>query len=101
MNSLTPLVGVVVLSGLLTTNFFRAAWQLGMLRAFGRRQPLRWRAVAAGTLAACLPFAGAMLAMMLIPADGGSVHASSLALEFAGSGWAMHLLNDRLIAWGS
>lgn len=97
MNSLTSMLGVVILSGVLTTNFFRAAWRLGMLRAFGRRHTLRWRALAAGTLAACLPFAGAMVGLMLIPGDS----AGTLALQLAGSGWAMHLVNDQLIAWGS
>lgn len=103
MDSLTSLFGVVILSGVLTTNFLRAAWRLGMLRAFGRRHTLRWRALAAGTLAACLPFAGAMVGLMLIPADNAAptTSAAMLALELAGSGWAMHVVNDRLIAWGS
>lgn len=100
MNSLSCMFGVVILSGVLTTNFFRAAWRLGMLRAFGRRHALSWRAMAAGALAACLPFAGAMVGMVLIPASGDG-SPGSLALQFAGSGWAMHIVNDRLIAWGS
>ncbi|WP_290872480.1 hypothetical protein [Aquabacterium sp.] len=103
MNALAPLFGVLVLSGVLVVNFFRAAWRLGILRAFGRRHPLRWRALAAGALAACLPLVGALIALVLIPADNGMAlddSPASLALELAGSGWLMHLLNDHLVIWG-
>jgi hypothetical protein len=103
MNALAPLIGVMVLSLVLVTNFFNAAWRLGILRAFGRRRAISWHTVAAGTLAACLPFAGAMLALELIPADNGidlSMSAGRLAVQLAFSGLLMHMLNDKLVAWG-
>jgi hypothetical protein len=103
MNALAPLIGVLVLSIVLVTNFFRAAWRLGILRAFGRRCHLRWRALAAGSLAACLPIVGALLALTLIPADNGvdlAGEAGVLAFELALAGFVMHLLNDHLVDWG-
>jgi hypothetical protein len=103
MNALAPLVGVLILSVVLLVNFFRAAWRLGILRAFGRRHPLRWRTIAAGTMAACLPMAGALIALTLIPSDNGIDLASSaapLAIELALSGLVMHLINDHLVNWG-
>ena len=87
MNAFAPLIGVMVLSFVLVTNFFVAAWRLGVLRAFGRRHHLNWRALTAGSLAACLPFAGAILALMLIPSDNGvdiSLSAAQLAIQLAG-----------------
>ncbi|MGC4061588.1 MAG: hypothetical protein QM749_12380 [Aquabacterium sp.] len=103
MNALAPLIGVMVLSLVLVTNFFNAAWRLGILRAFGRRRPITWHTLAAGALAACLPFAGVMLALELIPSDNGidlSMSAGQLAMQLAFSGLLMHLLNDKLVAWG-
>ena len=103
MNALAPLLAVLVLSVVLVINFFRAAWRLGILRAFGRRHHLRWRALAAGTLAACLPIVGALLALSLIPGDNGidlAGEAAFLSAQLSLSGFMMHVLNDRLIAWG-
>jgi hypothetical protein len=103
MNALAPLLGVLVLSVVLVINFFRAAWRLGILRAFGRRCHLRWRALAAGAAAACLPVAGALLALSLIPADNGidlAGEAGFLAAQLALSGFFMHVLNDHLVVWG-
>lgn len=103
MNALAPLVGVLVLSIVLVTNFFRAAWRLGILRAFGRRHPLSWRSLAAGALAACLPLIGAVLALTLIPGDSAgelATDAGRLALELSGAGFLMHLFNDHLVRWG-
>jgi hypothetical protein len=103
MNAFAPLIGVMVLSFVLVTNFFVAAWRLGVLRAFGRRHNLSWRTLTAGSLAACLPFAGAILALTLIPSDNGvdiSLSAAQLAIQLAGSGLAMHLINDQLVLWG-
>jgi hypothetical protein len=103
MNAFAPLLGVMILSVVLVANFFKAAWRLGILRAFGRRHDLRWRTVAAGSMAACLPFAGAIVALELIPSDNAvdvSQYAAQLALQLSMSGLAMHLLNDKLIAWG-
>ena len=103
MNAFAPLIGVMVLSFVLVTNFFMAAWRLGILRAIGRRRQLHWRPLAAGALAACLPFAGAILALSLIPGDNGvdiSQTALQLAIQLAGSGLVMHLINDQLILWG-
>ena len=103
MNALAPLVGVLVLSIVLTVNFFRAAWRLGMLRAFGRRHALSHRALVAGIAAACLPIVGALLALTLIPGDNVSNladEAGFLAAQLALSGLAMHLVNDRLVQWG-
>lgn len=104
MHPLCALFGVILLAGVLTTNYFRTAWRLGLLKAFGRRQPVSWRTLGAGTLAACLPFAGAMLALSLIPTnDAGEVPTSAgqLALQLAACGLAMHLLNDALVRWGT
>ncbi|RZL09800.1 MAG: hypothetical protein EOP40_08645 [Rubrivivax sp.] len=101
---MSALFGVALLSGVLTTNYFRTAWRLGLLRAFGRRHPVSWRTIGAGTMAACLPFAGAMLALTLIPTDDtGQAHvdAAVLALQLAGCGLVMHLLNDALVAWAT
>jgi hypothetical protein len=103
MNAFAPLLAVLILSIVLVTNFFFAAWRLGILRAFGRRHPISWHTVAAGTFAACLPFAGALLALALIPADNGvdiSQSAGQLALQLAFCGLLMHLANDQLVAWG-
>ncbi len=103
MNALAPLLGVLVLSVVLVINFFRAAWRLGILRAFGRRCQLRWRPLAAGMVAACLPVIGALLALSLIPGDNGidlADQAGFLAVQLSLSGFFMHVLNDRLIAWG-
>lgn len=103
MNAFAPLLGVMVLSVVLVANFFKAAWTLGILRAFGRRQ-VPWRTLAAGALAACLPFAGAILALEMIPSDNGidlSLSAAQLSMQLAASGLAMHLINDRLILWGA
>lgn len=103
MNAFAPLIGVMVLSFVLVTNFFVAAWRLGVLRAFGRRHHLNWRTLTASSLAACLPFAGAILALTLIPSDNGvdiSLSAAQLAIQLAGSGLVMHLINDQLVIWG-
>lgn len=103
MNALAPLIGVLVLSLVLVANFFRAAWRLGILRAFGRRREIRWRVLAAGAGAACLPLAGALLALVLIPSDNGvdlSLSAGQLSVQLASSGLLMHIANDKLVAWG-
>lgn len=103
MHPLSALFGVALLSGVLTTNYFRTAWRLGLLRAFGRRHPVSWRTLGAATLAACLPFAGAMLALTMIPTDDTGqvpVDAALLALQLTACGLALHLLNDLLVAWG-
>jgi hypothetical protein len=103
MNAFAPLIGVMVLSFVLVTNFFVAAWRLGVLRAFGRRRPLSWRALTAGSLAACLPFAGAILALTLVPADNNvdiSLQAGQLAVQLALAGLVMHFVNDQLVMWG-
>jgi len=104
MNAFAPLLGVMVLSVVLVANFFKAAWTLGILRAFGRRHQVRWRTLAAGSLAACLPFAGALLALVMIPSDNNidlSLSAAQLSVQLATSGLLMHVINDRLIIWGS
>ena len=103
MNAFAPLLGVMILSVVLVANFFTAAWRLGILRAFGRRRHISWRTLAAGALAACLPFAGAIMALMLIPSDNTidlSQYAGPLAVQLSTSGLLMHLVNDQLIAWG-
>lgn len=103
MNAFAPLLGVMVLSFVLVTNFFMAAWRLGILRAFGRRQQLNWRPLIAGSLAACLPFAGAVLALTMIPSDNNidiSASAWQLAMQLSCCGLVMHLINDQLVLWG-
>ncbi len=103
MNALAPLIAVLVLSIVLVINFFRAAWRLGILRAFGRRHHLRWRTLAAGFGAACLPIVGALLALTLIPGDNGidlASEAASLSAQLSLAGFVMHVLNDHLIVWG-
>lgn len=103
MDALAPLIGVMIMSIMLVVNFFRAAWQLGILRAFGRRHPLTWRALAAAALAACLPMLGVLLTLTLVPADDGlkvALEATELAVQLATCGFVMHLLNDQLTAWG-
>lgn len=103
MNAFAPLLGVMVLSFVLVTNFFVAAWQLGVLRAFGRRKILNWRTLTASSLAACIPFAGAILALTLIPSDNSvdiSQYAGQLAVQLASCGLVMHLINDQLVSWG-
>ena len=103
MNAFAPLLGVLVLSFVLVTNFFTAAWRLGILRSFGRRKPITWHTLTAGTLAACLPFAGAFLALVLIPSDNSSdisLEAGQLAFQLSMCGLLMHVLNDKIVAWG-
>ncbi|HET8869747.1 MAG TPA: hypothetical protein VFM48_04830 [Aquabacterium sp.] len=105
MNPVAPFIGVVVLTVALTINFFRAAWKLGILRAFGRRRSLRWRAWIAGALAACLPFSGAMAAMLAIPANDATntvpISAIDLTWHLVAAGFIVHLVNDKLMHWGS
>lgn len=104
MHPLTPLFGVLVLAGVLTLNYFRTAWRLGLLRAFGRRATLNWRVLTAGSLAACLPLAGALMAMAITPTDvSGKVQASAseLALMMSLCGLALHALNDAIVRWGA
>ena len=55
MHPLSPLFGVAILALVLTANYFRTAWRLGILRAFGRRAPLSNRTLLAGSVAAVLP----------------------------------------------
>ncbi len=104
MNPVTPFIGIIVLCAALTVNFFRAAWKLGILRAFGRRQSIRWRTWVAGALAACLPFSGAMAAMVIVPAADISntvpISALDLSWQLALAGLIIHLLNDKLMHWG-
>ena len=103
MNAFAPLLAVMILSVVLVTNFFLAAWRLGILRSFGRRHPISWHTVTAGAVAACLPFAGALLALTLIPADNSvdiSQSAVKLALQLAFCGLLMHVANDQIVAWG-
>ena len=104
MHPLSPIFGVAILAAVLTTNYFRTAWRLGILRAFGRRHELSWRTLAAGSAAGCIPFAGAMLAMMIAPVgESGEVQstAAQLAIELALCGLALHVLNDYLVRWGA
>lgn len=103
MNALAPLIAVMILSVVLVTNFFLAAWRLGILRSFGRRHPISWHTVAAGTVAACLPFAGVLVALTIIPADNSvdiSQSAAQLAVQLAICGLVMHVANDQIVAWG-
>ena len=102
MDALAPLIGVLIMSIALIGNFFFTAWKLGILRAFGRRRVLSWRVLAAGTLSACLPFAGAMITLAAIPADDGvkvAMNAAQLALELALTGFVLHWLNDQIVSW--
>jgi hypothetical protein len=102
MNALAPLLGVLIMSAVLVGNFFRTAWRLGILRSFGRRHPVTWRTLAAGAMAACLPFAGVLVTLILVPSDNDAhidMSAWQLALELAGSGLLMHLLNDQIMLW--
>ena len=102
MDALAPLIGVLIMSIALIGNFFFTAWKLGILRAFGRRRVLSWRVLTAGTLSACLPFAGAMITLAAIPADDGvkvAMSAAQLALELALTGFVLHLVNDQLVNW--
>lgn len=102
MSALAPLLGVLIMSAVLVCNFFLAAWRMGILRSFGRRRPISWRTLAAGGMAACLPFIGVLLTLALVPADDGvavAMSAAQLAIELAGSGLAMHLLNDQILLW--
>ncbi len=104
MHPLCPLIGVLILSAVLTTNYFRTAWRLGILRAFGRRATLNWRVLTAGCLAGCLPFIGSVLALSIVPAGAsGTIEASALglAMEMSLCGLVMHALNDVVMAWGA
>jgi hypothetical protein len=103
MHPLCPLLGVLIMSAVLTANYFRGAWKLGILRAFGRRAQLSWRIQAAGFLAGCLPFVGSILVLSLMPTGAaGNVLATpgELAIEMALCGLGMHLLNDLVVDWG-
>lgn len=102
MSAFAPLLGVLIMSAVLVGNFFRAAWTLGILRAFGRRRAVSWRTLGAGAMAACLPLIGVLLTLALVPADDGvevAMDAAQLALELATSGFIMHLANDLILGW--
>jgi len=104
MHPLSPLFGVVILAGVLTTNYFRTAWRLGILRAFGRRAPLSNRTLLAGCVAACLPFVGAVVAISLIPVgESGEIRSTAfqLAVHMALCGLIMHEANDAIVRWGA
>ena len=102
MDALAPLFGVLIMSIALIGNFFFTAWKLGILRAFGRRHPLSWRVLAAGSLSACLPMVGVLITLAAIPADDGvkvAMNAAQLALELALTGFGLHWLNDQIVSW--
>lgn len=106
MHPLSPLFGVAVLALVLTANYFRTAWKLGLLQAFGRRRPLTWRTIIAGSLAAFLPMAGAFIGMAILPAGETERLASGMgpgwmALELSVCGLGLHAVSDWLIGWGS
>jgi hypothetical protein len=104
MHPLSPLFGVAILAGVLTTNYFRTAWRLGILRAFGRRARLSNRTIVAGCAAACLPFIGAMVALCLIPVgETGEIRSTAfqLAVHMALCGLIMHEANDAIVRWGA
>lgn len=104
MHPLSLFFGVAVLTGILAVNYLRTTLRLGILRAFARRQPVSRRTVMAGSLAGCLPFTGAMLALMLVPTgDHGEIQstASQLALLLSVCGLIMHVANDALVRWGA
>lgn len=104
MHPLSPLFGVAILACVLTANYFRSAWKLGILRAFGRRHDLSWRTWTAGAIAACLPVAGALLSLAMVPTgESGQVDSSAaqLALQLSACGLVLHVVGDALVAWGS
>ncbi len=104
MHPLSPLFGVAILALVLTANYFRTAWRLGLLRAFGRRATLSNRTLLAGSVAAVLPFVGAMVAMGLIPVgEHGQMQSSAfqLAVHMALCGLVMHEANDAIVRWGA
>jgi hypothetical protein len=104
MHPLSPLFGVAILAGVLTTNYFRTAWRLGILRAFGRRAPLSNRTILAGCAAGCLPFIGAMVALALIQVgETGEIRSTAfqLAMHMALCGLIMHEANDAIVRWGA
>ena len=102
MDALAPLIGVLIMSTVLVANFFRTAWVLGVLRAFGRRGVLAWRTLAAAAMAACLPMIGAVATLGLVPADNGvrvASHAVALAVQLGAVGLILHTVNDVIMAW--
>lgn len=104
MHPLSPLFGVAILAGVLTTNYFRTAWRLGILRAFGRRATLSNRTLIAGCAAALLPLIGSLVAMGLIPtSDTGEIQSTAfqLAIHMALCGLIMHEANDAIVRWGA
>jgi hypothetical protein len=104
MDPLSPLFGVAILALILTGNYFYSAWRMGILRAFGRRHPLGWRTLIAGSVAGCLPFAVVMVALMIVPGEASTDvdgAAAMLALQLSLCGFTAHVLNDLLVSWGS
>ena len=104
MHPLSPLFGVAILSGVLTFNYFRTAWRLVILRAFGRQAPLSKRTLVAGSVAALLPVVGALVALGLVPVgESGEVKSTAfqLAMHMALCGLVMHEANDAIVRWGS
>ncbi|HIV72815.1 MAG TPA: hypothetical protein H9903_17895 [Candidatus Aquabacterium excrementipullorum] len=103
MDTLSPLFGVAILALVLTANYFYTAWRMGILRAFGRRHPVTWRTLVASSLAGCLPFAGAVVAMAMVPTGAPGepeTSAALLALQLSLCGFVAHALNDVLVQWG-
>lgn len=103
MDDLRPLSGVAILALVLTGNYFLTAWRMGILRAFGRRQHLSCRTVLAGSMAGCLPLAGSLVALSLMPSGApgeAEVSALLLALQLSLCGLVTHMINDALVQWG-
>jgi hypothetical protein len=104
MHPLSPLFGVAILAGVLTANYLRTAWRLGLLRALGSPGPLRQRTLAANCIAAVLPLIGAVVAFSLVPTgDTGEIRSTAfqLAAHIALCGLIMHEANDAIIRWGA
>lgn len=94
------LMGALVLVVALTANFFLAAWRLNLIGLFERRRTAPWRQLAAGALAAILPWLGALAVLAFTPADIGG-HVEPLAIGYACAGYGLHRVMDFLVHWAN
>lgn len=96
-----PLIGALVLAIALTANYFLAFWRMDLSRPKQLRARTPRRQVIACAASAVLPLVGALLPLSLAGLPWTTADAPMLAVACAGAGFALQLLMDRLMVWGT